>query len=678
MNALILRELKERKTVIIVGFAICLLPVLTELCTRAASNMYVRELSHPLTMIILMLLTFLLPIVLAESTVAGEIEGKTMSFLLSLPVSRKKIWSAKVISLYLIFFCITGFFIIVNSAVMKLGVVLAKDPEFFQYIMLFIVMVPSFLLSVSILASTLTSRTVTSGVTALLLILLSSVGLFFLITSLEWSVSPLEILMLSTVVIAIPLALSYILFVKAPFFDSAKRVPLFIRWTASGLAVLLIGVALVYLCSSYLIDAKATGIDYVLNAPEGDEMLASVQCRGVSNFRMWLLSPSGHKVVKLRERRIMAPIFTGKNTVQYERIRTSDSILRGRINVQHWVLDTRTLKRRLIGTSLIDWKSMGTFFAKGMSKICGKQSFYFILPLREHSQDGEDELRIDISFFAGEGSLIKTLRLPQVLSPGTSLSDTSDMIETKGKKIDLQQVLTKERNSLFILLPYQKKGRANETVIALDEINLDTGKLRVADEQIVQPHSRPVDIAVAPDGRRWAAIIKDSTGRSCLHVKDTAGRSEPWKSIFEISSGSLGKLRWLHDSKTLSILADRPGQPSSLYLIDTETGRGEALYQAPAIKGVYPSPDGKHIALTADFGREVSSPFSIVIVNKDDKKAEVIQGAAIEKSRLEKFFLSWISGERLIYRIWPWDLFEVSWKDSHTQLSKLYPFKEER
>lgn len=678
MNALIIRELKERKTLIIVGLGVSLLPLLTELCTRSASNYYVRELAHPFTMILMLLLTFLLPIVLAESTVAGEIEGKTMSFLLSLPVSRKKIWRAKVISLYLIFYGILSFFLLVNTPVLKLHTMLSKDPEGFQYLMLFIIMVPSFLLSLSILASTLTSRVVTSGVTSLLLILLAAIGLFFLITSLEWSVSPLEILLLSVVVILIPLALSHILFVKAPFYDAARKIPLFTRFTGAGLGLLLVAVAAVYLCSSYLIDAHVTGLDYVLAAPEGEELLASVECRGVSNFRMWLLDPSKHTVKKLRERRIMAPIFTGKDTVQYERIKTSDSLLRGRITMQHWVLNTKTLQRRLLGTSPIDWKAMGSFFAKGMSKVLNRESFFFIIPLREHSQDGEDELRVDISFFGGEGGLVKTLRLPQILNPGTSLSESTEMGENKGRKMDIQHVMTKENNTLSILLPYQRKDRENETVLALDEINLDTGKLKVIHEHTLQLHMRAVDIAIAPDGKRWAAIIKDNTGKHYLYLMDPAHQSEPWRALFEISTGSLSKLRWLHDGKEIIMLANIPDQPSFLYLIDSTSGKSEIIYSAPSIKGVYPSPDGKRIALAADFAQERSFPLSIVILTTEDNKAEIIPGAVIEKSRLPKFALSWVSNDRFIYRIWPWDLFEVMWKDSRPQLSKLYPYKEEK
>jgi len=678
MNALIIRELKERKTLIIVGLAISLTPLLTELCTRSVPNFYIRELAHPLVMILMLLLTFLLPVILAESTVAGELEGKTLSFLLSLPLTRKKIWYSKVISLYMIFFGILSFFLLVNTPIIRLHAMLSKDPEGFQYLMLFIITVPSLLLSLSILASTLTSRVVTSGVTALLLILISAIGLFFLITALEWSVSPLEILILSTVIISIPLALSYTLFITAPFYDAAKRIPLFARCTGAGFALLLVSVAAVYLCSNYLIDAHVTGFDYVLAAPEGPEMLASVECRGVSNFRMWLLDPSKHKVRKLRERRIMAPIFTGSDTIQYERIKTSDSLLRGQITMQHWILYTKTLKRRLIGTSQIDWKAMGSFFAKGMSKICNRESFFFILPIRERDQNGKDELRIDISFFGGEGGIIKTLRLPQILSPGTSLSESTEIFEQKSGKIDIEHVMTKEKNTLSILLPFQRKDREGESVIALDEIDLDRGKLKVIHEHVLQPHTRPVDIAISPDGNRWAAIIKDNTGNYCLYLKDPSNQSEPWKALFETPNGSLSKLRWLHDGKEISVLADVPDSQASLYTVNLTSGKRESLYSAPSIKGVYPSPDGKRIALIADFTKEKSSPLSIVIVTLEDRKAEVIPGAFIEKSRLPKFALSWVSNDRFIFRIWPWELSEVKWKESCPQLSKLYPYKEER
>ncbi|GEM_PF-1764796 len=678
MKALIIRELKERKTVIIIGLVISLLPLLTDLCTRSASNWYLRELAHPLTMIVMLLLTFLLPIVLAESTVAGEIEGKTLSFLLSLPVTRKKLWCAKITSLYLIFYCIMCFFLLVNTPVLKLGTLLMKDPEFFQYVMLFILMVPSFLISLSVLASTLTSKTVTSGVTALLLILLAAIGLFFLITSLEWSVSPLEILLLSLVVILTPLALSYILFVKAPFYDTARKIPLFTRYTAGGMALLLLSVTAVYLCSTYLIDAHVMGLDYVLAATEGEEMLASVECRGVANYRMWLLDPSRHTVKKLRERRIMAPIFTGKDTIQYERIKTSDSILRGRITMQHWVLYTKTLKRRLIGTSQIDWSAMGNFFAKGMTKIRDKESFFFVLPLREHGQNGENELRIDISFFGGEGSLIKTVRLPQILSPSTSLSENAEMVEDKGKKMDIQHVMEEKKSVLSILLPYQRKGRESVTVLALDEIDLDSGKLKVIHEQPLQPRMMPIDIAIAPDGKRWAAILKDNMGKNYLYLMDPAHQSEPWRSLFEGTAGSLSNLRWMQDGKELMMRVNTPDQPSFLYLIDCATGKSEILYTAPSIKGIYPSPDGKRIAIVADFSQERTSPLSVVILTREDRKVEVLKDASIEKNRIAKFSLSWISNDRFIYRIWPWDLFEVTWKDTHPQLSKLYPYKEER
>ncbi len=102
MHALIIKELKERKTLIIVSLCLCFVPLATELFTSHSSNWMLREAAHPVAFLTFVLMAFAIPITLAESMVAGEIERNTLSFLFSLPVSRRKIWCAKATALFAI------------------------------------------------------------------------------------------------------------------------------------------------------------------------------------------------------------------------------------------------------------------------------------------------------------------------------------------------------------------------------------------------------------------------------------------------------------------------------------------------------------------------------------------------------------------------------------------------
>ncbi len=450
-----------------------------------------------------------------------------------------------------------------NHSSLLISKMLAASSSGFSYFLFYIFMVPTVFLSLALLATTLASRPMTASMGALFLMMLTSMGVLGLLTLLEWSVSPLEIVLMGLTCAGIPLGLSYLLFLKVPFFDRARTLPLFITHGAGAIVALLGAVLVIYLSSAHLLGGKLIGFDSLSPEPGGGgRFLASVECQGVVDFRMWLLDPSKKKVKRFSDRRIIAPMYLKKDLVQYDRIKTFQALTGGMVTLEHWVMEPSTSAKTRIGTSTVDWKSMGSFYSKG--------TFFFILPVKDGSS-----LRIDITLNA-HGKMVKApchIRLPQYIKGSSTISGHEDRPAEKGKRIDIRHSSQGKSDNLCFLVPCVRPSDDEAFYYALDEVDLATGRVRVIDEITPAEGEIPVATSLSEEGKKWLLLVKKGPGRCCLYLRDSMNSPGAMKTLWEGEGSVPVEPCWLPGNKKVALVITRPGENPELTVIARQRGR---------------------------------------------------------------------------------------------------------
>jgi ABC-type transport system involved in multi-copper enzyme maturation permease subunit len=668
MTTLIVKELKERKTVIFIGIISCLTPAVYAMIAHILKDRNLIALIFPIAFLLLINIIIALPIMIAEASIAGEVEGKTLSFLLSLPISRKKLWCAKITSCFLILYGTLSIYLTLTYFLFASAKMKSPDLDVACLIIAVILLVPSIILTIAFLTSTVASKTMTASVGALLMVFIIAFGALYLLNGLEWTISLAEFILLASAVSFVAAMTSRFIFEKAEFMDDAKKLKTALKCFTGGLIAIVALTGAIYAFSYFFLSSQALCFDTIIPEPGSGRLLTSVQCRGFQNYRMWMLDPSNKKTLKFKERRIFAPIFVDKETIQFEKIKAYDLIFKGRVNLQHWLMDARGQNRRLLHSSVMDMKSLGNFFSKGSSQGSGSDRLFFILPWKEANY-----ISLDITLLTKNGGRVRDIRLPEKIDSGTSVYDDSGYSE-KGRKIELQHRIRDGHDLLSLFFPYRETS--GDLAMALDEIDLMSGKYsRISGIILDRDELCPAYELSGETGDCMAIVKKRNTWRI---LRLPGGSKEgKWETLFETDNGPLLFPHFLHDGKSLLWVEKKRGNSQKISILDLRTKSIRTFDETDLIYGLFLSPDAKRMVFVTSPRATESSPLCLKVKDLDSEgPPRPIAGVTFQKR--EQWTITWRDSSELIYHIRPWHIGSITFSPEGERVKRLYPYEEEK
>lgn len=312
--ALFVKELKERKTLILFGLILCLFsPVFCFILKslNLVTAEYGKDLNFALSwMGLLAVMAFLFPLLLGSSALAGEVENKTLPFLLSMPYPRWRIWWSKFFANWTILHVFLLLFLLTNPA---------TGDHFFMdngrlhdYIWaarydilwrLLPCLFPSLILAMGFTASSFAGKESTAAGATLLIPLFTAAALFIVLRALYWDLSVLESLTIMILLILAFLFISLWTFLRGELLENLKskfKAGLFS--TLLCLVLLALGMTLLYFSS--LMEKAGTWrhIFSLHPLPDGRSLLASVAHEDSRNDRLWEIPLDGRPARHFSER----------------------------------------------------------------------------------------------------------------------------------------------------------------------------------------------------------------------------------------------------------------------------------------------------------------------------------------------------------------------------------------
>jgi ABC-type transport system involved in multi-copper enzyme maturation permease subunit len=668
MTALIIKELKERKTVIIVGIVASLLPAIYALIAFLLRDSLLKSLIFPVAFLNLIILIIAFPIMVAESSVAGEVEGKTLSFLLTLPIARSKIWCAKITSCFLILYGTLLFYIILTPSLFAFARLKAPGFDSAGILLALILLIPSIILSIAFLISTMASRSMTASIGALLMVFITAFGAFLVLNGLEWTISGLELVLLACAVSFVASMTSRSIFLKAQFLDASQRLKKSLICSAAGALALGLMIASIYGCSYFFLSSQAQGFDSIMPESGSSRLLTSVVCRGFQNRRMWLLDPEGKKILKFADRRIFAPIFIDKGTIEFDKMRAFDFIYRGKVRLQHWLMDSDGRNRKLLYTSSMDMSSLGSFFSKSASLGSGQDRIFLILPWKEGNY-----VSIDVTILTAEGVKVKDLRLPEKIDSESSITDNSSLPD-RGKKIELQHVRNNGHEGLCFVFPCVESY--GERALVLDEIDLRSCKYARISRISLDDDEQCPSYEISPETGDAMALVKRHRNWQVLYFS-RARKEGAWERLFETDEGPLSFPHFVGEGKSLIWVEKEGHKKQKAVIFDINDKKSTTIFEAQVIHGLFLSPGGKRVVFVTSPEAQEGSPLSLHVKELDsDSPARLIKGVTLNRS--DRWEITWRHSGELIYHIWPWQIASVTFSPGGDRVQKLYPYEEEK
>lgn len=194
LNNLILKEIKERKVIILFGFLLCLVPFISKVAMelfRMAGQKTVTDVYMALQLLFFVILIFVYPIILSAPAISSEIEKRTLPCLLSLPLSRNRIWFNKLISIIIMQYTMTFFYLLINirsQFFQKLtGVFAGPDSSAGILIML---LLPVLSISISLFISPLFFRETEAMASSFIFLFFLGASFSFITRNLIWNINP--------------------------------------------------------------------------------------------------------------------------------------------------------------------------------------------------------------------------------------------------------------------------------------------------------------------------------------------------------------------------------------------------------------------------------------------------------------------------------------------------------
>jgi len=367
MKALFIKELRERFTVLVIGIVLSLLPrllVMVYSLSGPPANQ-LRDFSIVVTGLEYQLLAVFYTIFVGGSALAGEVERKNITFLLSLPVSRPRIWAVK---LLVSFFCVAvtlGFFLLVNGSLIEWKR-LSGDYRIIDIACT--LALPLVMLCIVFFASAVTSREVEAN-GASLLFLVVMISLTSLLAYLLAWVVLLHSFLVSLVLWALFFLLSsLVIFARADFSDSRRRAGTALKVSLAAFSILAVSQFLL----AFHEMRTPPGVPFRLEHADvfKGTMLFLFQYeppfgrRGNGGFfpcrRSWVMQSPGHAITKLPGSMMGNVRFTPEGSIDYDIFlfpQILDFPLGKEATYELWRSDPAGQKRRLLFRESIDLNS---------------------------------------------------------------------------------------------------------------------------------------------------------------------------------------------------------------------------------------------------------------------------------------------------------------------------------
>jgi len=280
MKSLIIKEFRERLPVLVIGVILGFCPALIIFIYSMSgpSELARQNLGSVVCLLEYLALAIFYTMFITGTSIAGEVERKNISFLFSLPLSRGKIWLVKFAACVLSMILILGVFLTVNSGLLELNKFIRSYRDGFTMILIFL---PILALAISIFSSAISSRETASSGLSLLFLIMVLLTLVLSSYLLDWFQSTRS---LAAALIGWSLffiTCSFLIFVKADYFDSHKKSMTGVKISALGLMAV---IALIM---------TAVRLDEVM--PEGKPFPwnISINSRGDMAFQIYYDTHSG-------------------------------------------------------------------------------------------------------------------------------------------------------------------------------------------------------------------------------------------------------------------------------------------------------------------------------------------------------------------------------------------------
>lgn len=350
-SGLWLKEFKEKKMFFIAGLILCILPLVLFLSFKAlglfSSNEYLFDAIR--LVVFLLILTFF-PIFLTVSAFSGEFQKRTMSCLLSFPVSRIRIWFAKILTVVLFLLFIIFIYILLNFRALSSGdkIFLWSALELTELLQIFI-MIAFSTMSVTAFISLFFDKESVAVLASVFLSMVNCIILLLMMFVLYWDIFmyPTSFLILLFGLSLVYLASSMVIFNRGElFYQSSLRLKY-------GLISLIVGLLCFTVLACLLygrdINIKENEVKLVRNVSSlGNNRLAFLVDGGAwQDGRIWILNKKEGKLTKIKDRFVYDFVCSSKNNLLvYEKWQFS--LLHSSKNMEIYLLNLSNFKKRLL------------------------------------------------------------------------------------------------------------------------------------------------------------------------------------------------------------------------------------------------------------------------------------------------------------------------------------------
>ncbi|MDQ7825998.1 MAG: ABC transporter permease [Candidatus Eremiobacteraeota bacterium] len=413
MRALIIKELQEKKTVLAIGVILCLLPLLFILCFSLSRDQgtAMKDFAYSVALIEFLAMALFYTMFIASPAIAGEVEKKNITFLLSLPLPRWKLWCAKLAACLLSLSAIFGLYFALNGSFFELSRLITeyRDPAAF-----FVLAIPLVMLSTVFFATAATSREMSANSLAFLLFFVTASVSAMLSYGLHWPMTGWTPLLVTLLWVSFYLSLSLAVFIRTDFFEVRKSALVILKCALVALPCLAAGLWLLFTLDLTLLTGKPGGVG-VITQDRGGILLAvryevprTVSTRGLFYLgdRLLLMEEGSDKITRVSAFGLNNACFTPRGDIDFVRIikpQVFGMLLGPGATYELWRMDRSGRHRRRLYAATVKYDYSGNVDIFHNSTVT-----LFTFPA------GERETRGSMSYAVldNEGRLVRSERLP--------------------------------------------------------------------------------------------------------------------------------------------------------------------------------------------------------------------------------------------------------------------------
>lgn len=561
-KSLWIKEFKEKKMFFAAGLILCFLPSMLFPSFKALglfSGQY-EHLFEAIAQVVLLGILIILPIFLTVSAFSGEQQKKTMSYLLSLPVSRTRIWLIKifvvVLSMVLIVFIyfLFNFKILITDKIFLWSILRQIELYGMFFILAFLIM------SITAFTSLFFDKESVAVLASMAMCMINFTILSLTMLFLKWYVFNIWEPLLFCLGIVYTIS-SLVVFNKGEFIGgSALKLKYGFISLFVGLFLYVVFVCIFYSSSINIRKGDVTLVSTVSRL-RNDKLAFLVRGRDYVDGRVWIINMKDKKLTKFKDRFIYNFASSGKNNLLVYEKRELHLLGYPRKKSEIYLLDCNNFKQKKILTIELPEKKVKIEWFDNEEKIL-VYSIY-------HSEEFNKEI-CDLDFFDKEGKLLDSrISFPQY----------------KDEVLDYQPVLAQSikdevfilwagriSNGLYVQIDIQPKRTMRNQQGSLFWSSGTFFKILINGRK-GEDYYLP-DSPISPDGRKFVYFkgVPHSPWEIVLYNLDKKTSNIIGKS-YHISCQNL----WFSDSKRLllkmAVFPSKNNKTLKLVEINTESGQ---------------------------------------------------------------------------------------------------------